>query len=142
MNNFLQALRDKGFKLTPQRRAVIDALIDCAPFPTAQDIYHHVKEAAPDVSLDTVYRNLTLLIQLGMVNQVNLPGRGGSAFEIVTENHRHHHHLICLACGKAECIDYCPVIPTDLVQAKERGFTVVSHSLEFYGYCRSCRSAG
>lgn len=140
MEDFLHTLRTKGFKLTPQRRAVVAALLACAPFPTAQDIFRHVKEAAPDVSLDTVYRNLTLLSRLGIVNQVNLPGHGGSVFEIVAE--KHHHHLICLACGQAECIDYCPVIPHDIPQAAERGFTVVSHSLEFYGYCRACRSAG
>jgi Fur family zinc uptake transcriptional regulator len=140
MNDFLHLLRSKGFKLTPQRRAVIAALQACAPFPTAQEVYRHVKNQAPDVSLDTVYRNLTLLIRLGIVNQVNLPGRGGSVFEIVADNH--HHHLICLACGQAECIDYCPVIPHKIAQAEERGFTVVSHSLEFYGYCRTCRPAG
>ena len=138
MDTFLHLLRSKGFKLTPQRRAVVAALQTCAPFPTAQDIYRHIKETAPDVSLDTVYRNLTLLCRLGVVSQVNLPG--GSAYEIVDGHH--HHHLICLSCGQAECIDYCPVIPHDLAQAKERGFTVVSHSLEFYGYCRTCRSAG
>ncbi len=140
MDTFLHLLRSKGFKLTPQRRAVIAALLACAPFPTAQDIHRHVKETAPDVSLDTVYRNLTLLCRLGIVSQVSLPGHGGHVFEIVAGNH--HHHLICLACGRAECIDYCPVVPHDLAQAKERGFTVVSHSLEFYGYCRTCRSAG
>lgn len=137
MDDFLHTLRSKGYKLTPQRRAVLAALQACGPFPTAQDIYRSVKAASPDVSLDTVYRNLTLLVRLGIVNQVNLPG--GSAFELVAD---HHHHLICLACGRAECIDYCPVIPHDIVQAEERGFTVVSHSLEFFGYCRACRSAG
>jgi Fur family zinc uptake transcriptional regulator len=138
MENFLRLLRSKGFKLTPQRRAIIAALLSCAPFPTAQDIHRHIRQTAPDVSLDTVYRNLALLIRLGTVNQVNLPG--GSAFEIVAGHH--HHHLICLACGRAECIDYCPVITADLAQAEDRGFTVVSHSLEFYGYCRDCRPAG
>jgi Fe2+ or Zn2+ uptake regulation protein len=138
MDTFLRLLRSKGFKLTPQRRAVIAALLACSPFPTAQDIHRHVKDTAPDVSLDTVYRNLTLLCRLGVVNQINLPG--GSAFEIVAGNH--HHHLICLACGRAECIDYCPIVPHEIAQAKERGFTVVSHSLEFYGYCRTCRPTG
>jgi Fe2+ or Zn2+ uptake regulation protein len=140
MDDFLKTLRSRGYKLTPQRRAVVDALQVCAPFPTAQDIYRRVRETTPDVSLDTVYRNLTLLCRLGIVNQINLPGHGGSAFELATD--KHHHHLICLACGQAECIDYCPVIPCDIPQAEERGFTVVSHSLEFYGYCRACRTAG
>ncbi|MDT8900814.1 Fur family transcriptional regulator [Anaeroselena agilis] len=141
MDTYLHLLRSKGFKLTPQRRAVIAALEACAPFPTAQDIHRHVKTQAPDVSLDTIYRNLTLLIRLGIVNQINLPGRGGgSVFEIVA-GQRHHHHLICLACGQARCIDYCPIVPHELAQAKEQGFTVVSHSLEFYGYCRDCRTA-
>lgn len=139
MDDFLMILRSKGYKLTPQRRAVIAALRACAPFPTARDIHRLIRETAPDISLDTVYRNLALLSRLGIVNQINLP-HGGNAFELSAG--KHHHHLICLACGRTECIDYCPIAPRDIAQAQERGFTVVSHSLELYGYCRACRPAG
>lgn len=139
METTLHALRTKGCKITPQRRAVVAALHARAPFPTARDILDHIRQANPDVSLDTVYRNLTLLVGHGLVSQINLPGHGGSVFEIVAG--RHHHHLVCLGCGRAECLDHCPVTAHDLARAEERGFAVVSHSLEYYGYCRTCRPA-
>lgn len=140
MDNLLRTLRSKGFKLTPQRRAVITALRDCGPFPTAQGILRQVKKTAPDTGLDTVYRNLGLLVDLGLVNEIKLPGQAGTAFEIT--NGQHHHHLICLGCGQTTCLDYCPVSPADIARAEQGGFTVVSHSLELYGYCRTCRATG
>ncbi|MBP2646344.1 MAG: zur 1 [Firmicutes bacterium] len=100
MDTILTILREKGYKLTPQRRAVI---------------------------------------QLGLVHEIQLPGRDGNVFELTT---RHHHHLICMKCGQAECLDYCPVSQRDIEKAAERGFEILSHSLEFYGFCRSCRVAG
>lgn len=137
MDNFLRALKGKGYKLTPQRRAVIAALGECGPFPTARLILRHVKKTAPDVGLDTIYRNLDLLVELGLVNEIKVPGNGGNVFEIATG--RHHHHLICLTCGRTTCLDYCPVAPGDIARAETDGFKVVSHSLELYGYCRNCR---
>ncbi|MBP2652299.1 MAG: zur [Firmicutes bacterium] len=139
MDELLKELRAKGYKMTPQRRAVITALLECGKFPTAQQLLAKVKQAAPDVSLDTIYRNLSLLIDLGLVNEIHLPGRG-NVFELTTN--QHHHHLVCVRCGKAECLDYCPVSAQDLEKAAEQGFEIISHSLEFYGYCRSCRLAG
>jgi len=139
MDTILTILREKGYKLTPQRRAVIQALAETGKFPTALEVLARVKQVAPDVSLDTIYRNLTLLTELGLVHEIQLPGRDGNVFELTT---RHHHHLICMKCGQAECLDYCPVSQRDIEKAAERGFEILSHSLEFYGFCRSCRVAG
>jgi len=140
MEKHLHALRRAGHKLTPQRRAVLAALQASPAFPAALDIFRRVRASLPDISLDTVYRTLALLVEMGLVNQINLPGHGGNVFELVGDSH-HHHHLICLKCGRAECLDYCPVKSHEFAAAQKRGFTVVSHSLEFYGYCRDCRAA-
>lgn len=141
MDRIINLLRSKGFKITPQRRAVIGALQACGNFPTAQKILDHVKQSTPDVSLDTVYRNLSLLAELGAVNEIYTRSREGNVFEVLTDG-SHHHHLICLDCGKTQCLDFCPVSSSDLERAAETGFQVLSHSLEFYGYCRECRRMG
>ncbi|MEG6584199.1 Fur family transcriptional regulator [Dendrosporobacter sp. 1207_IL3150] len=139
MDQLISVLRNKGFKITPQRRAVIKALCECGKFPTAQHVLEHVRKNAPDVSFDTIYRNLSLLADLGVVHEIQTKGREGNVFEIVTSSH--HHHLICVTCGITKCLDFCPISENDLKRAQADGFEVTSHSLEFYGYCKECRNA-
>lgn len=138
MEKFIEILRSKGYKITPQRRAVIDALLSSETFPTAQQVLKVVKKTTPDVSLDTIYRNLNLLIDLHMVNEIKNPKSGGSVFEVVTSQ-KHHHHFVCLLCGKTECMDVCPINNSYIAEAEKRGFEVTGHTFEFYGKCRGCR---
>lgn len=138
MDKFIELLRAKGYKITPQRRAVIAALFAGEKFSSAQRILAVVKEQMPDVGLDTIYRNLNLLVALEMVNEIKTGMAAGNLFEPVVEHEHHHHHFICLKCGAVECIDFCPVRESDLHILEAQGLTVVTHSLEIYGYCRNC----
>ena len=138
MKGIIELLQSKGYKMTPQRRTVIKALFECGQFPTAQDILEYAKEITPDMGIDTVYRNLNLLTEIGVLNQINIKNRDVSVFEIVTN---HHHHLICLSCGKTECVDYCPVAEDSEKIAQEKNFKIMGHSLEFYGYCSTCQAS-
>lgn len=138
MDGFIDKLRDGGYKITPQRRAVINALQECGSFASARQVLDHVRITFPDMSLDTVYRNLSLLVDLGLVHEIHTKGRDGNVFEVSTG---HHHHLICLGCGKAKCLDFCPIGDKDIEKAQESGFKVTFHSLDFYGYCVECRAA-
>lgn len=136
MQDIIKILKEKGCKITPQRRAVIQSLLSLGKFPTAQDIYNDIKKVQPDVGLDTIYRNLNLLAELGVVNQISLPGKDTKVFELALGEH--HHHLICIGCGEASCLDYCPVDEKGLQKAAGSEFEIVGHSLELYGYCRKC----
>ncbi|BBB90284.1 MAG TPA: Fur family transcriptional regulator [Methylomusa anaerophila] len=137
MKDTIHLLREKGFKVTPQRRAVIEALLECGKFPTAQQILEYVRKIHPEIGVDTVYRNLNLLADIGAIQQINVRGRDGNVFELTQG---HHHHFICLGCGHTQCLDYCPVREKDLEQtATAYEFDIVSHSLEFYGFCQNCR---
>ena len=133
----LSMLRKKGYKITPQRRAVLTALDTCGQFPTAQDILEAVRKMQPDVSLDTIYRNLTLLTELGIVHEVYRSA--GNVYEIVEQGH-HHHHLVCTECGRTECIDICPMNEIYEKEAEKHGFLVTGHVFDFYGLCWSCRN--
>lgn len=134
----IKKLRDRGCKITPQRRAVILSLQKFEKFPTAQEVCNDVRQANPDVGLDTVYRNLNLLVGMGVVNQINLPGKDLKVFELATG--KHHHHLVCLGCGEASCLNYCPVDEEGLQKAAGSEFLIVGHTLELYGYCNKCKA--
>lgn len=137
METIVNLLRSKGYKITPQRRAVIDALKHCGKFSTAQNILDFVKKSHPNVSLDTVYRNLNMLAEIGFVHEINTKNRDGNVFEIAGKEH--HHHFVCTECGRLECMEACPVNEEIIGLALERGFEITGHLFELYGRCSSCR---
>jgi len=139
MENFLEKLRTAGYKITPQRRAVWEAFQAQGDFPTAHQILDAVRRTQPDVSLDTIYRTLALLTDLGLVHEIFRPA--GSVYELTAPDH-HHHHLVCTACGRTECIDVCPMTPLYEREAAKKGFRITGHIFEFYGLCRKCQKKG
>ncbi|MGI6190006.1 MAG: transcriptional repressor [Clostridiales bacterium] len=127
-------LRRRGYKLTKQREAIIKVLDSLEEnLATAQHIFEKVTETNPGTNFSTVYRNLDLLVQEGILRKTSL-GHEASYYELVT-NDTHHHHMICKECGKIRCIDYCPIKDIPL---QEDGFVPVDHRLEIYGFCKEC----
>jgi Fe2+ or Zn2+ uptake regulation protein len=116
---------------------ILQVLENDPKFLTAHEIVAHTREQYPDMGLDTVYRNLNLLTQLGVVNQLSIPGKDGKIFGLARSS-QHHHHLVCLGCGDATSVEYCPVNYSDIPQKECGNFTITRHSLEFYGYCPKC----
>jgi len=133
-SEIIQQIKEKGFKITPQRRAIIDAMLLADKPPTAKEVLDSVRHNFPDVGLDTVYRNLNLLSEIGCVIQINLKNSETSRFEILKQ---HHHHLICLGCGEATCLEKC-ILERHMDALKDQGYKIVGHAFEIYGYCPSC----
>src|SRR5262245_28931661 len=88
------ALRDLGFRLTAPRHAVLEVVRGLKSHPTAEEVHRLVTRRAPGVSLGTVYRNLRLLVDAGLLGE--LPGPR-ARFDA---NTRAHHHFTCLRCGR------------------------------------------
>lgn len=128
-------LRERGLRATGQRLAILEALASAGRALTAREVHERVRASLPTLSLDTVYRTLATLAAAGLVSQINLQNREAARFELQGESH--HHHAVCLGCGRSYCLPGCP---PGLEQAWARvpGFRVVSHALELYGYCASC----
>jgi Fur family zinc uptake transcriptional regulator len=133
----IQLVRDAGHKLTPQRMEILRVLINARASISAQAVLERVKETYPYISLDTVYRNLAMLTNTGLVNQINLQPKGIALFEFQGE--AHHHHAICLQCGKSLCVDACPLPAVIPLPEADQQFRVVSHAFEIYGYCSVCQ---
>ncbi len=133
MQPLLRKLKAKGYKVTPQRRLILEVLHENR-HASAEDICAVLKQKEPNISLGTVYRNLSLLTKLGVVTAVDFRD-GRLRYEL---NDSHHHHLVCIGCGKLVEFPGCD-LKNILGDAAERAdFRVVDHSLEVFGYCREC----
>jgi Fur family transcriptional regulator, zinc uptake regulator len=133
----IQSLKASGQKLTPQRMEVLRILMDAKKPLSAQEVFATIRQAQPSISIDTVYRNLTMLTDSGLVHQTNLQNRDVSKFEFQGDEHRHY--AICLACHRNILLDLCPLEATLNSQALKQKFSVVKHAFEIYGYCADCR---
>jgi Fur family ferric uptake transcriptional regulator len=94
-------LKEKGYKLTPQRRAVLDAImVNEGKHLTTEEIFDVVKKGCPEIGLATVYRTLQMLEDVNLICKMNLDD-SRNRYELVhDEEDHHHHHLICRKCGK------------------------------------------
>lgn len=95
MARFEKACRDSGAKLTHQRMEIFREVAQTGSHPDAHKVYEGVRKRMPTVSIDTVYRTLWWLKDLGLVTIVG-PSRVGSRFDA---NLNHHHHFMCTQCG-------------------------------------------
>jgi LSD1 subclass zinc finger protein len=130
-----QALRERGLKVTPQRRLIFEALRDGAEHPTAEDMHHSVQEVMPDISLATIYHTLNDLVEMGEVLELDL-GQGRSRYDPCTDDHC---HLVCLGCRRV--LDLPPTTDGIESAAKETvGWEIVRREVVFYGYCPDCRA--
>ncbi len=120
-------MRGAGFKATPQRIAVLEALNE-----EQHQSIGELRERCPQVGLVTVYRTLDLLMERGLVRRLDLGD--GPRYELA-ENH--HHHMICESCGDITEFDECPFDPARL--PPDSAFEVNSHSVEVYGRCAVCK---
>jgi Fur family ferric uptake transcriptional regulator len=130
-------LRQHGYKLTPQRRAVIQVVINSNDHLTPNDIYEKIREVCPGTGLVTIYRTLETLAELGLICEVH---SGGSCRSYTMGSQQHHHHLICSGCGTV--VDFTGHYLAGLEKSlsEKSGFRIDGHLLEFTGLCRKCQS--
>lgn len=139
----------EGYRLTIPRQAILDVFTNTSKHLSAEDIYLEVHESYPQVGLTTVYRTLDLLVRMGLIFKFDF-GDGRSRFELSEgpKGERHHHHLVCTACGRV--IDYTDFIDDEieLLARTEKGlsekfnFEITNHLIQFYGVCGECRNKG
>jgi len=126
------ALRQHGYKLTPQRRAVIQVVTSSNDHLTPNDIYGKIRDICPGTGLVTIYRTMEILAELGLICEVH---SGGSCRSYTMGSQQHHHHLICSNCGTV--VDFTGHYLDNLEKtlSEESGFRIDGHLLEFIGLC-------
>jgi len=130
------ALKQHGYKLTPQRRVVIGAITASSDHLTPADIYRKVYKEHPNIGLATIYRTLEILARLELICELHAGGSGRSYTIGAPE---HHHHLICSGCGAVVDFSGYHLSQLEARLSRETGFEIEGHLLEFTGRCRNCR---
>lgn len=122
-------------RITTQRQIILEELSKVKTHPTASELYDMVRKRLPRIGLGTVYRNLELMAENGIILKLEVGGTQ-KRFDATTDT---HYHIRCSACGKVDDID-TPVMD-DLVQeaADSTSYQIIGHHIEFTGICPSCR---
>lgn len=134
VNRFKEGLRRSGVKLTHQRLEIFQELAKSGDHPDADTIYRGVRERIPTLSLDTVYRTLWLLLDLGLITTVG-PSRERTRFDA---NMSSHHHFVCSICGMTRDF-YSEEFDELMVPQSAKSFGQVETTyVEVRGVCRGC----
>ena len=130
-----ETFRQAGRRLTHQRRLILEILQGSEDHLEAHELYAKVRSRDPDVSLATVYRTLSVLRELGLVEQ-HLLGEEHGHFEAAGENR--HYHFTCLSCGKVIEFDSEAVEQVIQELRAQKGVRVTDAHLHLSGYCAHC----
>lgn len=137
LDQALEVLREAKHRITRPRKSILQALIRRKGPAPIEEIHRQMDAGLCDLA--TVYRCLAAFERLGLVRRCYF-NDGTSLFEI-NLGHEHHHHIICTSCQKVELLDFCVVEGLERL-VRDRGYTNVSHMLEFFGVCSECTDEG
>jgi len=130
----MKRLRERGFKLTPQRLQIIDIISNNKMHPSAQDLFAEARKKSPRISASTVYYTLELLKREGLIKEIDFYDRPNRYDSDTSE----HLNLVCLKCGKIE--DFNDDLPVSFKKIEEEtGFMPLNLRFEYHGYCKECR---
>jgi len=134
LQDALSTLRESGVRITPQRHAILEYLIATESHPTADDIFKALEKDFPNMSVATVYNNLKVFRNTGLVKELTY-GDSSSRFDFASHD---HYHIICDNCGKIVDFHHPGLLEVEHLASHMTGFKVNSHRLEVYGTCPTC----
>ena len=130
-------LKERGLRVTKPRVALIDALGRQSGPVSIEKLHEEVSREACD--LVTVYRCLGAFEEIGLVRRSFLHN-GTSLYELTLGATPQHYHLVCKSCGKTDRVDYFPIEGVERL-LRERGYSDITHLVEFFGVCPACQAA-
>lgn len=134
-DNHTQTLRGNQLKATPARLGLLDLFVHAKKPLSVKDL-EGLANKKGSVDRVTLYRNVEQLEKLGLIRKIHLQGRE-ALYETIESDH--HHHMVCKSCGIVKDVDSCGVEKFEIALLKATGFaSVLDHSLEFFGLCKSC----
>ncbi len=134
---FMSYVKEKGLRNTRQREIIRDAFLSENKHITVDDLYNSVKKTNPEIGYATVHRNLKLMCESGLAEEIKV-GSSKTRYE-QKYGHEHHDHLICLKCGKFIEVHDSRIEKLQDKLAEANDFVPQRHKLEIYGLCKRCR---
>jgi Fur family ferric uptake transcriptional regulator len=135
-HNLTEELTRQGYRMTPQRMMIVDAIEHTENHISAEDIFRQVVAKYPNVNVSTVYRTLELLEKLGLVTKTEM-GVGRIVYHPLEKGH--HHHLICRECGNVVDLDESALTPLKESLQQNYQFTADLRHLGIMGLCAECK---
>jgi len=136
-HTLIEELRKQGYRLTPQREMIVEAVAHAGCHVTAEEVYEQVSARTSAVNVATVYRTLDLLVGLGLVSQADL---GDGKVTYASSGHGPHCHLVCRRCGCVIEADYDLIKPFERQLWEQYGFNAELHHFAISGLCAECKS--
>lgn len=137
LEHLATVVREAGVKLTHQRLEIFRELARTEEHPDAETLFRAVKRRMPTVSLDTVYRTLWMLRDLGLVTTLG-PNRDAVRFDV---NLDRHHHYVCVRCGLVRDFDSKELNDLRIPEVVNGFGTIVDAQVEVHGVCAKCANA-
>jgi Fur family transcriptional regulator, ferric uptake regulator len=138
IDDVLERLRSRGYRMTPQRRAIVEEIMRTAGHIAPGVVVHRVRQSLPGTNASTVYRTLDLLEELGVVSHAH--------FEEGTEYHhfddRSHLHLVCSRCGRSQTLEATEAESLVRLIEDHSGFSPDFTHFAISGQCSQCRKLG
>ena len=130
----IRTMASRGLRITDQRKTMAKLFAEADGYLTPKEVYEYMGKRYSGLSFDTVYRNLRIMNDMGILEQFVF--EDGVKFRVHCQEQHHHHHLFCLGCEKTMPLAYCPM---DTIEGVPARFRVVRHKFEVYGYCPDCK---
>lgn len=124
-------------RLTTQRQIILEELLKVSSHPTANEVYDMVRKRLPRIGLGTVYRNLELMAESGMILKLEVGGTQ-KRFDATIKP---HYHVRCTECGRVDDVDMPVQQGINESAAQASHYQILSHHIEFTGLCSDCLNA-
>lgn len=129
-------MKTKTLRRSKQRDRILELLQSTTIHPTADWIYEQLKKEFPYLSLGTVYRNLSLLYEQGVIKKI----QSGSTFDRFEAKVQPHYHLVCEKCGSVQDFEMSIYEELNLKARQLTDFSIREHKIEFFGICSKCKT--
>jgi len=128
-------LDDHNLRITKQRQIILDELCSVTSHPTADELHQMVRSRLPRISLGTIYRNLEIMSDCGIIQKLDI----GGTQKRFDGNASTHYHVRCSRCGRVDDLDLPPDFNVEKAASKLTSFKINRHRLEFTGLCPECQ---